>query len=322
MRLDHAEGEWAARLQAEVGHPGELGPVHLRVVALQVGNGFEDPLALLCEHSRNADQLLRGRKRAGDGLAVGRLVDGRPGGGEAEGAAADRIGHDLAHALDVLGRGLLLVDAALAHRPEANGAVSHHAAHVDAFRQCLHGVEVFAVGLPAPGEALHDARRRDVLDRLHQAREVLAVFGPAGGEADAAVAHHHRRHPVPARRGDDRVPEDLCVEVGVDVDEARRDQTAVGVDRPVRRPVDAADGGDAVARDRHVGPRGLAAAAVDERSIPDHEVVGHVVSPCGRALPSDREHSTRGAPGNQRLRGVGAGRAGRVTIAPCPAFPS
>ena len=54
--------------------------------------------------------------------------------------------------------------------------------------------------------------------------------GAAGREADAAVAHDHGRDAVPGRRGEVRVPGRLPVVVGVDVDEARGDEQAVGVD--------------------------------------------------------------------------------------------
>ena len=68
------------------------------------------------------------------------------------------------------------------------------------------------------------------------------------GEADAAVAHRDRRDAVDRRRRDDRVPGDLAVEVGVDVDEPGRDQEAVGVDLPGAPLVDVADRGDGATR--------------------------------------------------------------------------
>ena len=60
---------------------------------------------------------------------------------------------------------------------------------------------------------------------------------------------------VQRRRRHDRVPGDLAVEVGVDVDEARRDDRAVGVDLPRCRAGDGADGGDDVVGDLDVAPR-------------------------------------------------------------------
>ena len=95
--------------------------------------------------------------------------------------------------------------------------------------------------------------RRDVLDRLHHLGEVLAVLGAHRRERHAAVAHHHRRHAVPARRREQRVPADLRVEMGVQVDEARRDQPVGRVDLASAAAVDLADRDDAVAADPDVG---------------------------------------------------------------------
>ena len=70
----------------------------------------------------------------------------------------------------------------------------------------------------------------DVLDALHQLDQPLVPVGRGRGEADAAVAHHDRGDAVPRRRREPRVPRDLGVVVGVDVDPARGDQQPVGVD--------------------------------------------------------------------------------------------
>ena len=63
-----------------------------------------------------------------------------------------------------------------------------------------------------------------------------ACLSARRGEAHAAVAHRDRRDAVQRQRRDDRVPGDLTVEVRVDVDEPRRDDRALGVDHPMRRP--------------------------------------------------------------------------------------
>ena len=49
-------------------------------------------------------------------------------------------------------------------------------------------------------------------------------------ERHTAVAEEHRGHAVPAARRHHRVPTDLGVEVGVQIDESRRHDTAGGVD--------------------------------------------------------------------------------------------
>ena len=84
--------------------------------------------------------------------------------------------------------------------------------------------------LPLPRDAFVQRGAGDVLDALHQADQPVVLVGPHRREADAAVAHHDRRHAVLARRREQRVPGDLAVVVRVDVDEAGRDEEPVGVD--------------------------------------------------------------------------------------------
>ena len=91
---------------------------------------------------------------------------------------------------------------------------------------------------------------------------VSRCSGRVGATREAAVAHHHARDAVPARRREVAVPEDLRVVVGVDVDEPGRQHQPVEVDHlgaGVRRELArCTDGGDAVAGDGHVGGVGPA----------------------------------------------------------------
>ena len=59
----------------------------------------------------------------------------------------------------------------------------------------------------------------------------------------------------------------------VDVDPARRDDPAGGVDRLARGPDVFAHLDDAASGDCHVSRDGLGPAAVDDRSPADHEIV-------------------------------------------------
>ena len=94
-------------------------------------------------------------------------------------------------------------------------------------------------------------------------------------ERDSAIAEHDRSDAVPARRGRVRIPCDLRVEVGVHVDEARRDVRAAGVDLAPAAVFDRADCDDPIAVDRDIGTHGRVPGAVDDRAAPDHHVVGH-----------------------------------------------
>ncbi len=155
----------------------------------------------------------------------------------------------------------------------AHRAVRHLSADVEEQRTAIERVEVLRERLPLPLDAGRQRRAGNVLDAFHQSDEPVVPVGLHGREADAAVAHHHGRHPVPAGGREQRVPGDLAVEVGVHVDESGRHQRAVGVDLLVRELVDATDLGDDPVGDRDVGgARGLT-RAVDDRSALDQQIV-------------------------------------------------
>ena len=75
------------------------------------------------------------------------------------------------------------------------------------------------------------------------------------------------------RRGSERaVPEDLCVEVGVHVDEPWRDDLAGGVDGVGGLVLDRADADDLAVGDAHVGPTAGRTRSVDQVSTLDDDV--------------------------------------------------
>ena len=87
-----------------------------------------------------------------------------------------------------------------------------------------------------------------------------------------------------------RVPGDLAVVVGVDVDEARRDQQAGGVDLLAPDSVDAPDRRDARLAHGDVTDVRLVTRTVDDRPSANHQVVArpHAALPgyCMKAPPS------------------------------------
>ena len=92
-------------------------------------------------------------------------------------------------------------------------------------------------------------------------------------EAEAAVAEHHRGDAVPAGDRAVRVPADLGVVMGVQIDEARRDDQAVGVDDflgEARRA--SADLRDLAVLDPDVAPVARHAGAVDDGAAFDLNV--------------------------------------------------
>ena len=83
------------------------------------------------------------------------------------------------------------------------------------------GGQVLGEGLEGPVDALDQGVEGHALDVLQRAGDGLAVLGAGRGDPEPAVADDHAGHAVPARRRQVRVPQDLGVVVGVDVDEAR-----------------------------------------------------------------------------------------------------
>ena len=94
--------------------------------------------------------------------------------------------------------------------------------------------EELAEGLEGPR---HPVERRGIhaLDPGEHLGDVLVVVGPARRDGEAAVAGGDRRDAVQRGGVAERVPRELRVVVGVDVDDAGRDDEAVGVDDLVRR---------------------------------------------------------------------------------------
>ncbi len=167
-------------------------------------------------------------------------------------------------------------------------------------------VEVLGERLPAPVDALGERGAGDVLDAFHEADQPLLVTRANGGEPDAAVAGDHGGDPVPGRRLEQRVPRGLAVVVGVDVDEAGRDQQPGRVDglggvagerRPRHRD-------DRAVLHRHVTDEARVARAVDDGAAGDLDVV-HVRTfslwPQPQPQPSTSSTSARLTPFTNEL---------------------
>ena len=236
VRLDQPEGDRATRTAGHLAHPGQLGPGAGQVLAValaEAGSGLEDAPPVAAEHIGKGEELVRRGPGAGDRTAVGDGVQQRPRGREPQRAGVHGLVDQLRHRRDVVLGGRRVVQAALAHGVVADGAVADHPADVRTLGEATHGAEVLAVGDPVPRQTAEDGVPGDVLDALHQLGQVRAVLGAAGRERDAAVAHDHAGHAVPAARRADRIPCQLSVQVRVGVDETGRHDPAVSLDLAV-----------------------------------------------------------------------------------------
>ena len=97
-------------------------------------------------------------------------------------------------------------------------------------RQNVHGlgtavdtVEKFGESGPIPGHPGLHRRVRNRFDARHREHRAFAAFGTHGCEAETAVADYDRGDAVPARDGAVRIPEELRVVVGMQIDESGRD---------------------------------------------------------------------------------------------------
>ena len=140
-------------------------------------------------------------------------------------------------------------------------------------RRGVERVEVLGERLPLPVDALVQRGAGDVLDAFHQLDEEVVAAGPHRREPDAAVAHHHGGHAVPARRRHLGIPGDLAVVVRVHVDPARGDDEPVAVELLAPAPVDRAHLGDLLAVDGQVAGERRRPRAVDDRCPSHHKFV-------------------------------------------------
>jgi len=223
------------------------------------------------------------------------VVD-RPRRAEAQRPGPDAVGRQAAHGLDLLGGGhRLVVRPPVAHHVAPQRRVGHLGGDVERMGQALDHVEVLGEALPAPADAFGQGRAGDVLHALHQSDEPVVAVGLHRSEADAAVAHHDRGHALPGRRGQQRVPGDLAVVVGVDVDPARGDQQPFGVELLAPRARHVTHGGDAAVVDGDVGHPAIRTGPVDHGPAPDDQIV--LVCPHGpRVRPGPESFSRTGCP--------------------------
>ena len=120
----------------------------------------------------------------------------------------------------VLGR-ILQAGGPFTHDVETQCAVGELRAQVDVVGPLFDGVEILAEGFPFHSMPFVEHRAGNVLHAFHERNEAIVRVGPHRCETHAAIAHHGRRHAMPARRRHAVVPGGLAVVVRVDVDEAR-----------------------------------------------------------------------------------------------------
>ncbi len=226
-----------------------------------VGHELQQPAAAVDDAAGDRLDLLASRFVTRNRSAAFGFMDHQPRRRETQRPGLDGLLGQRAHPGQILFGGGFAVGAALAHHIHPQRRVRQVGRDVDVPPSRLQGVQVFGEGLPGPGQAVGHHHPGDVLDTGHHVDQHVVVLLAARREPDAAVAHHHRGHPVRRGRRQPVRPDGLAVVVGVQVDEARRDQQPRRIDHPRRRgPLRRADRGDHAVPHRDI---------TDERLTPD-----------------------------------------------------
>jgi hypothetical protein len=244
------------------------------------------------------------------GPPVGREALRRP----AAAARVHRLVKEPTH-LAVLGGARLLarLGAVETHHPDEERRDRHVRQHVDGLPRAIDALEELGVRHPVPRQSQLHRFVRDRFDARHRQHRALAHLGTDRREAEAAVADHHRRHAVPPGERQVRVPEELCVVVRMEVDEARRDDHAARVeDAPRVGGLQTSDRRDPAAADGDVGAIALRARAVDHDPVLQYDVeLGHRRSPASVSRvslghgPSFIKPETPASPACRRTKATG-----------------
>ena len=250
------------------------GAQDLEITVAEVGVDLQHALARPPQCAGDGEQLGLGCRQAGGVAAVARTVLDGARGGDAQRAGPQRVLSQLAHQVELGAAGaLLVVGATITHGIEAQRRMGQLRADVHRVVAAFQRIQVLRKRLPGPIYAFGQHRAGDVLDALHQVDQVIGAARAHRREADAAIAEHGGCDPVPARGREKGIPGGLAVVMGVDVDEAGRDQQAAGIDHPLRVAQLVADGDDEPALHRHISRVGRRAGAVDDSAALDEDVV-------------------------------------------------
>ncbi len=273
---EHAERHRHAGVHRQAAQPAVgLGPrLWVACRDLRLVGQLEQPDAELAHRGHELLDLRPLGQARRHGEAVGGEVVGAARRGQADGPGVQGVAQLALHGRQVVGRRRLL-ERPRAHDERAQRRVADVRRVVDRLGQSVDRVEVAAVAVPRPRDAGGHGLAGDVLGALQVAHDELALRRRCGRQREAAVAHHHAGDAVVARAAADRVPEHLGVHVRVAVDEAGRDDEAVGVDLTLALLVDPADGGDGAAVDADIGAIARQPRTIDDRSAAHDEVVGH-----------------------------------------------
>ena len=135
----------------------------------------------------------------------------------------------------------------------------------------LETVEVVTRARPVERHPRPERLERHPFDHGEHTDEVVPGVRHQGGQGEATVPSHHRRHPVQRRRCQRGIPERLGVEVSVDVAESGGHHEAVGIERPPGG-ADDTDRDDPAVEDADVRPAPGRSGPVDHVSAANRQI--------------------------------------------------
>jgi hypothetical protein len=144
-------------------------------------------------------------------------------------------------------------------------------------------------GFPREGYCGVEGRLFDVFDDLEHGDELCRSIGFDRRQGQGAIACHDGRHAVFKGRRGEAIPAQLGVEVGVNIDEARRDNLACRVNNPCRPEIDSGRVADATVPNANVAHSRCGACAVNDRATSD-QCIAHLLPPL--VLAHSRLHSS------------------------------
>ena len=166
----------------------------------------------------------------------------------------------------------LSVDAAGPMTAASYRRVADHEPDVQRQRLGLDDVEELGEGLPLVVDTGEERLDRYRLDAGEEPGQEVAIIGRRRRQGEAAIAADRRRHAVQRRRAQRRIPEELGVVVGMQVDEPGRDHQPFRIDGDLGLIAHAANFDDAAVQDPHVPLRGGCTGAVHHGTTVNHHI--------------------------------------------------
>ena len=201
--------------------------------------------------------------------------------GEAAGAGVHGLVQQRLHLGLFLTRGGPGLGGFEAHHPGHQRRDGHVGEAVDALGNPFEAGQPLRERHPIPDHPLLHGVEGNGLGARHGEHRPVAPFRHHRRKAEAAVAEDHGGDPVPAGDGAVGIPLNLCVVVGVQIDEPRRDDQPIGIDNPFGSAFDAtADMGNPPILDPKIAAIARHPSAIDNRPALDaHIELSHAHSP-------------------------------------------